>query len=141
MKQFNIVLCALGLLLLAGAPLFAEHEFSLRLAPAFQIPAGQEHFGPGVGGAAALEWAPLQFPASGESARQFSAGLSAGGGFGSFSVDAGGVFSLFEGGAGPFVHWHNIINLRKKREISPIIGNRGDYGKLGGDNTVWGITG
>ncbi|MDR2079177.1 MAG: transglutaminase-like domain-containing protein [Treponema sp.] len=75
-------------------PLYAEHEFALSLAPAFEIPAGKEHFGPGAGAAAALDWAFLPFM-----------GLSAAGGFSSLSTEAGSSFTVYRGGIGPFFRW------------------------------------
>ncbi|MDR1617806.1 MAG: hypothetical protein LBS06_02005, partial [Treponema sp.] len=84
-----LVLCVISAL-----PVSAEHEFALSLAPVFEMPAGKEHFGPGVGAAAALDWAFLPFM-----------GLSAGGGFSGLSTETGSAFSLYRGGAGPFVRW------------------------------------
>jgi hypothetical protein len=75
-------------------PVFAEQEFSLSLSPVFEVPAGKEHFGPGAGGAAALEWAFLPFM-----------GINAGGGFSSLSTGAGSGFTLYRGGIGPFFRW------------------------------------
>jgi hypothetical protein len=77
-----------------SAPVYAEHEFALSLAPVFEMPAGKEYFGPGAGGAAALDWAFLPF-----------LGISAGGGFSSLSTEAGSAFTLYRGGAGPFAQW------------------------------------
>jgi hypothetical protein len=74
--------------------LYAEHEFALSLAPGFEIPAGKEHFGPGAGAAAALDWTFFPF-----------VGLSAGGGFSSLTTEAGGAFTLYRGGIGPFFRW------------------------------------
>ncbi|MDR0403360.1 MAG: hypothetical protein LBH35_07210 [Treponema sp.] len=77
-----------------AVPVFAEQEFALSLSPAFEIPAGKEHFGPGMGAAAALDWAFLPFM-----------GISAGGGFSSLSTEAGSAFSLYRGGLGLFFRW------------------------------------
>jgi hypothetical protein len=88
------ILAVLVLAAMLGTPAYAEHEFALSLAPVFEIPAGKEHFGPGAGGAAALDWAFLPFM-----------GLSAGGGFSSLSTEAGSAFTLDRGGAGPFFRW------------------------------------
>ncbi|MDR2785397.1 MAG: hypothetical protein LBB83_05745, partial [Treponema sp.] len=52
---------AAGLLMAVVIPVFAENEFALSLAPVFEIPAGKEHFGPGAGAAAALDWAFFPF--------------------------------------------------------------------------------
>jgi hypothetical protein len=82
------------LILLVSAPVFAEHEFALSLSPAFEIPAGKEHFGPGMGAVATLDWAFLTFM-----------GLSSGGGFSSLTTEAGGAFTLYRGGIGPFFRW------------------------------------
>jgi hypothetical protein len=75
-------------------PVFAENEFALSLAPAFEVPAGKEHFAPGVGAAAALDWAFLSFM-----------GISAGGGFSSLSMATGSGFTMYRGGIGPFFRW------------------------------------
>jgi hypothetical protein len=84
----------LMLLLILAAPVFAEHEFALALAPVFEVPSGKEHFGPGAGAAASLDWAFLPFM-----------GVSAGGGFSSLSTEVGSAFTLYRGGAGPFFRW------------------------------------
>jgi hypothetical protein len=89
-----ILFAALALFASLSAPVFAEHEFALSLAPAFEIPVGKEHFAPGAGAAAALDWAFLPFM-----------GLSAGGGFSSLSTEAGSVFTLYRGGLGSFFRW------------------------------------
>jgi hypothetical protein len=92
----NIGKKILGAALLAPliVPVYAEQEFALALEPVFEIPAGMENFGPGMGTAADLEWAFLPFM-----------GLSAGGGFSSLSVADGSAFTLYRGGAGPFFRW------------------------------------
>ncbi|MDR0708551.1 MAG: hypothetical protein LBF77_00620, partial [Spirochaetaceae bacterium] len=82
------------LILLVSALVFAEHEFALSLSPVFEIPAGKEHFGPGVGAAAALDWTFLPF-----------IGISAGGGFSSLAMETGSAFTLYRGGIGPFFRW------------------------------------
>jgi hypothetical protein len=91
------VVTAAGVCLLCfvlTTPVFAEHEFALSLAPAFEIPGGKEHFGPGAGAAAALDWVFLPFM-----------GLSAGGSFSSLATEAGSAFTLYRGGIGPFFRW------------------------------------
>jgi hypothetical protein len=75
-------------------PAFPEQEFSLSLAPAFEIPAGKEHFDPGAGAAASIDWAFLPFM-----------GVSAGGGFSSLATETGSAFTLYRGGIGPFFRW------------------------------------
>jgi hypothetical protein len=77
-----------------AAPVSAEHEFSLSLAPVFEIPAGKENFGSGAGAAAALDWAFLPFM-----------GVSAGGGFSSLSTKAISPFAVYRAGLGPFFRW------------------------------------
>jgi outer membrane protein OmpA-like peptidoglycan-associated protein len=78
---------------------FAENEFSLRLAPAFEIPLGIPQLGAGIGADASLDWAFWPF------AKKFNLGVSAGGGFKSISVQTGDPLTLLEGKAGPFVRW------------------------------------
>ncbi|MDR1319008.1 MAG: hypothetical protein LBJ90_05235 [Treponema sp.] len=94
MKTKKVPGAVLGLFAALAMPVFAEHEFALSLAPAFEVPVGKEHFGPGAGAAAALDWAFLPFM-----------GVSAGGGFSGLSAEAGGAFTLYRGGAGPFFRW------------------------------------
>ena len=79
--------------------LFAEHEFSLRLAPVVDAPLNIENLSPGFGAAASLDWAFWSF------ARGFNSGLRAGGGFTSIPVEVGDPLSLLEGKIGPFVSW------------------------------------
>jgi hypothetical protein len=87
-KFYRIITKASGAVLILfvtlAAPVFAENEFSLFLAPAFEVSAGEERFGPGAGAAATLDWAFLPF-----------AGLSARGGFSSLSTAAGSGFTLY----------------------------------------------
>jgi hypothetical protein len=90
----KIVLLSTLILLAGFAPVLAEHEFALSLAPVFEIPAGKEHFGPGAGAAASLDLAFLPFM-----------GVSAGGGFSSLGTEAGSGFTLYRGGLGPFFKW------------------------------------
>jgi hypothetical protein len=90
----GVVLAVLLSLVSPCSPAFAENEFALSLAPAFEVPVGKEHFGPGAGAAAALDWAFLPFM-----------GLSVGGGFSSLSTEAGNAFTLYRGGIGPFFRW------------------------------------
>jgi hypothetical protein len=94
MKNIYAALAWFLLYFVLNAPVFAEQEFGLSLAPAIEVPAGQKHFGPGAGAAAALDWAFLPF-----------LGVSAGGGFSSLSVEEGDAFTLYRGGIGPFFRW------------------------------------
>jgi hypothetical protein len=82
------------LILLVRVLVFAENEFALSLAPAFEIPAGKEYFGPGMGAAAAFDWGFLPFM-----------GISAEGGFSSLAMEAVSAFALYRGGIGPFFRW------------------------------------
>jgi transglutaminase-like putative cysteine protease len=77
---------------------FAENEFSLRLAPRFVVPAGSAYFEPGFGAAAAFDWDFVQF------GNGLSIGVFAGGGFSSMAA-AKGNLTMIEGEAGPFVRW------------------------------------
>ncbi|MDR0669473.1 MAG: hypothetical protein LBF95_05270 [Treponema sp.] len=93
-KIRGVVLLSAALSVVLSAPVFAEHEFALSLAPVFEIPAGKEHFGPGAGAAVALDWAFLPFM-----------GIGTAGGFSSLSTEAGSAFTLYRGGIGPFFRW------------------------------------
>jgi hypothetical protein len=78
---------------------FAENEFSLRIAPALEMPLGLPQMGVGFGANADLDWAFLRF------ANKFDFGVSAGGGFASIAVQTGDPLTLLEGKAGTFVRW------------------------------------
>jgi outer membrane protein OmpA-like peptidoglycan-associated protein len=78
---------------------FAENQFSLRLAPAFEMPLGLEQFGVGFGANADLDWSFVQF------AKKIDLGVSAGGSFSSISVQTGDPLTLLGGKAGPFLRW------------------------------------
>ena len=92
--------CALiaGLFILAF-PCFSENEFSLSLAPVYEVPLGIEQLGGGMGAAASLDWSFLALN------KDFNFGLSAAGGFSSLAAQAGESLSIFEGKLGPFVSW------------------------------------
>jgi hypothetical protein len=97
----KILLLALFIVhcLLLPVPAFAENEFSLRLAPAFEMPLGLPQFGVGIGAGVSLDWAFLSF------AKNFGLGVSAGASFASIPVQTGSPLTLLEGKAGPFVRW------------------------------------
>jgi hypothetical protein len=82
------------LILFAVLRVYGESEFTLSLAPVFEMPAGKEYLGPGMGAAAALDWVFLPFM-----------GLNAGGGFSRLPAEAGSAFTLYRGGIGPFFRW------------------------------------
>ena len=79
--------------------LFAENEFSLRIAAGIKAPLGLELINTGMSAEASLDWAFWNF------ARGFDAGISAEGGFTSLPVQSGGPLAMLEGKAGPFVRW------------------------------------
>ena len=96
-KRVLTITCVL--FLLPCFSLFAEHEFSLRLAPAFEFPVGNSQFETGFGAAASFDWAFWPF------AKKFDLGLSLGGGFTNIAVKVGDSVSLIDGKLGPFVRW------------------------------------
>ena len=108
-KVFNKFLLRLISLLIVNCSLFtvfAEHEFSLRIAPALVSPVGANQFGPGVGANASIDWAFWNF------AGKFNFGLNLSGVFASMNVInpknkeyLGDPFTLFEGKGGIFVNW------------------------------------
>ncbi|MDR1317802.1 MAG: hypothetical protein LBK13_13130 [Spirochaetales bacterium] len=106
---FSVILSVIASMILSAllcAPVFAENEFALSLAPAFEVPAGKEHFGPGAGAAAAIDWAFLPFM-----------GFSAAGGFSSLSTDAGSAFTLYRGGVCPFLRWRPLDRWTFRADI------------------------
>jgi len=102
-KNYNSVLLRVLrgyiLLFIFTVPCFAESEFSLAVAPAYEMPLNADYLSSGMGAAISLDWAFLSF------ARNFDFGLSAGGGFTSITVETGDPLSIFEGKLGPFVRW------------------------------------
>jgi hypothetical protein len=86
-------------LLLVLSPCFSENEFSLSIAPVYEVPLGVEQLGGGMGAVASLGWSFLTF------AEDFNFGVSAGGGFSSLPAQAGESLSFFEGKIGPFISW------------------------------------
>jgi len=83
----------------AGCFLFAENEFSLRLAPSIEVPLNMPQFSPGIGLGASFDWIfrPI--------APKFDLGISAGGSVLSLPAEAGDPIFFFEGKAGPFVRF------------------------------------
>jgi len=92
-----MVLCSL-----LNVHLFAENVFTLRLAPAIEVPVKIPQFSPGVGGSAALDWAFLPF------AGNFSLGASVSGSFVNIPVQAGEPMTFLEGRVGPFVSFRPL---------------------------------
>jgi hypothetical protein len=88
-----------AVLYLIAFPCFSESEFSLYLAPVYEMPVGVEQLSGGMGAAAFLDWSFFKL------AKDFNFGLSAGGGFSSLAAQAGESLSIFEGKLGPFVSW------------------------------------
>ena len=82
-----------------AVPCFAENEFSLRLAPAIEIPVGIENFNTGIGASASLDWAFWQF------ADHFNVGVNAGGHFASLPFVTGDPFTLMGGNLGLFLNY------------------------------------
>ena len=91
-----IVLCLLSV---HSPPLFAENVFSLRLAPAVEIPFSLPNFNPGIKAGAAFDWAFWPF------ARKFSLGASLGGDYLNAPVKSGDPVYFIEGRLGPFVRF------------------------------------
>jgi hypothetical protein len=84
---------------LFSLPCYAENVFSLRLAPAFQMPLGISQLKMGIGANASFDWAFWSF------AGNFDLGVSAGGSFASIAVQTGRPLTLLEGRVGPFIRW------------------------------------
>ena len=97
MKVLGIII-----FLLSANRLFAESEFSLRLAPALKAPVGAGQLKPGMGADAMLDWSFWNF------APGFDLGVNAGGTFAGIPVQVGDPLTLLEGRAGPFVRWRPL---------------------------------
>jgi len=82
-----------------AVPLFAENEFSLRLAPVVQVPLNLSQFNTGIGASAVLDWTFFALT------KKVSLGVSAGGGYTNVPVKAGNSLSFFEGKAGPLASY------------------------------------
>jgi len=93
------ILGIIFLLVLITMPVYAEHEVSLRIAPAFESPVNIPEFFSGFGAALSLDWSFFQF------ANNFSLGISAGGSFTSLPYATGEPFTLIGGKAGPFLRY------------------------------------
>jgi hypothetical protein len=113
---------------LLTVPCFAENNFSLRLAPAFEMPLNLPQFGVGMGADVSLDWAFWPF------AEKFDLGVCAGGSFASISVRTGSPLTLLGGKAGPFVRWRPFDRWAFQAE--PYIGfyhhSRGDDSNTAG---------
>jgi hypothetical protein len=94
---------AIAVFCLLAVPCFAENEFSLGLAPVFEMPMGVGQLSSGMGAAASFDWSFWRFDLP--FAKNFDFGLSAGGGFTSITAQIGEPLVIFEGKAGPFVRW------------------------------------
>jgi len=93
----NLVTISLCLLLIT-APVFAEHEFSLRAAPIIEVPVNIPEFSTGLGASLSLDWVFWQ-------KKDFSLGVSAGGAFSSLPFETGDPLVLMSGKAGPFLRY------------------------------------
>jgi hypothetical protein len=67
--------------------------------PNLNVPAGKEHFNPGFGASASLDWAFLPI------SNKIKLGASISGAMANFPVDYSSAFSIIEAGIGPFVQW------------------------------------
>jgi hypothetical protein len=92
----------------------ADNGFAFRLTPVFASPAGVKNFGGGFGADAYLDWSFLSLTDS----DKLRAGLAAGGGMMSLSVDAGSSFSITEGFAGPFIEYRALDRLSLRACLS-----------------------
>ena len=86
-------------ILILSVPLFAENEFSLRVAPAVEAPLNIPEFSPGMGAAVSIDWSFIQF------AGNFGLGVNAEGTFSSLPFHVGDSLSLMAGKAGLFLRW------------------------------------
>jgi len=86
-------------LLMTAFPCFSENEFSLSLAPLYEMPIDAEYLTPGMGASVSLDWSFLNF------AKNFDFGLSAKGGFSSLTAETGDPLTIIDGKLGPFIRW------------------------------------
>ena len=94
-----------ALFCLFAIPCFAENEFSLSLAPVYEMPQGIDLLSPGMGGTVSLDCAFLP------SVKKINFGLSVGGGFTNITVQVGDPLSILEGKFGTFIRWRPIDRL------------------------------
>jgi len=99
-------------LFVSFSPCFAENEFSLSLAPAFEIPVGVDYLSAGMGAAVSFDWSFLPI------GKNFDFGLSAGGGFSSITAETGDPLTIFEGIIGPFLRWRPLDRWAFRAGIS-----------------------
>ena len=105
-KKYILRLISLFIVHFPLLAVFAENEFSLKIAPALISPVGAEQFNPGFGANISLDWSFWNNPSG-----KFGIGLSAEGGFASVPVmnptekeRLGDPLVLFGGKIGPFFH-------------------------------------
>ena len=99
MKYSRIIFLALLTAHCSLFSVFAQSEFSLRLAPALQAPLAEQLINSGIGANVSLDWAFWNF------APRFTLGANAGGAFASLPVEVGDPLALFEGNAGLFLRF------------------------------------
>ncbi|MDR2543385.1 MAG: OmpA family protein [Treponema sp.] len=100
MKKIFAVIFFIGI-----SNLFAENEFSLRIAPTIDVPLSIAEFNTGVGAAALLDWGFWQF------ADDFNFGFSMGGTFTSLPFETGDSLTLMGGTLGAFLRWRPLDRL------------------------------
>lgn len=99
MRKLVCVLSYLFSFLFLTVPLFAENNFSFRIAPTIEAPLGLSHFSSGIGVSASLDWSFYVF------LNDFDVGVSAGGAFASLPMQTGDPLILLEGKGGAFVRY------------------------------------
>jgi len=126
-------------IILFSVPLFAESDFSLRAAPAIEVPLNIPEFSSGLGMKASLDWAFLikgnSNKSSSKNSQNFAIGLGAGGSFVSLPFVVGDPLVLMEGTAGPFLRWQpRALNGAFDRWAFRVAANGGIYQYFRGDN-------
>ena len=110
MKKYILLLIIYSLFPAPHSLLYADSDFSLRIAPALQAPLAEELINPGIGANVSLDWAFWDF------APYFTLGANAGGAFASLPVQVGDPLTLFEGNVGLFLRWRPSYLLWKHAE-------------------------
>ena len=111
---------------LLAVPCFAENEFSLRLAPVLQAPAGVGEASLGAGAAAILDWTFLSF------AGKFDLGVFFGAGLSRIHARSGDALNLAEVMAGPLLRWQ----LSNRWSLHAAVGAGFSRGSRGNDKAV-----
>ena len=100
-KKSGIILFII-LFLFFPCLLFAESEFSLRIAPSVETPVSIPEFNSGLGASVALDWAFFNFE------HNIDLGLNLGGSFFSLPFETGEPLGLMGGVFGPFLRWRPL---------------------------------